>query len=234
MSRIRANEFYGKKTDRELQNDLQLKFCKVHFKRTLYRVARNSEFVPSEKTQEFIESVMRLTFFENGEVDQFMECFLQILHEYTRVGPWLSWHIQPGIATVLFPACKDFTSEATYQKWRTIIPDNTNAAESMCRKFQDMSGKKYMNLIDCIPWTEHFLQSFANDHREASKGVASFYGIYKEKTGKKRNVDLECGNVKQARPSAVRKNHRRITVPLTQLRDYPSVLNLRISGSRER
>ena len=58
--------FLVQKTDREIQNDLQLKFCTVHFKRTLYRVARNSEFVPSEKTEEFIESVLRLTSFKNG------------------------------------------------------------------------------------------------------------------------------------------------------------------------
>jgi hypothetical protein len=178
--------FLVQKTDHELQTSLILKFCKVHFKRTLFRVARNKDFIPSEQSQEFIDAVLRLLSFKYGEVDQFMECFLQILHSYAEIGPWLKWHIQPGIATVLFPACKDFTSEQSYQRWRTHVPDNTNAAESMCRKFQDMSEKKYMNLIDCIPWTEYFLQSFAIDHREASEGVASFYGIYKKKTGKKK------------------------------------------------
>jgi hypothetical protein len=93
------------------------------------------------QSQEFIDAVLRLLSFKYGEVDQFMEYFLQILHEYSNVGPWLSWHIQPRVATVLFPACKDFTSEANYQRWKSHIPDNTNAAESMCRKYQDMSQK---------------------------------------------------------------------------------------------
>ena len=173
--------FAIEKTDYELRTDLDIRYCTVHFKRTLYRVARNSEFIPSSFSGVFVNEVLKLLHFKNGQVEQFMDQFLLILRTFTKVGPWLQWHIQPGIATVLFPACKNFKSDERFRKWEKQVPNNTNAAESMCRKYQDLSGASYMDLCDCIPWTEHFLHSFDTDHYEASKGVAPFYGVFKKK-----------------------------------------------------
>jgi hypothetical protein len=176
------------KTDAELRTDLKIRFCTVHFKRTLYRVARNSEFIPSEHSSSFIKAVEKLLLFKYGQIEQFMELFLTTLRSFANVGPWLQWHIQPGIATVLFPACKDFKSEDCFRQWNQEIPNNTNAAESMCRKFQELSERTHMDLSECIPWTEHFLDSFHTDHSEASKGVTTFYGLFKKKQEKQRTV----------------------------------------------
>jgi hypothetical protein len=167
---------------------LNIRFCTVHFKRTLYRVARNSEFIPSEHSGSFIKAVEKLLLFKYGQIEQFMELFLRTLRSFGNVGPWLQWHIQPGIATILFPACKDFKSEDCFRRWNQEIPNNTNAAESMCRKYQELSDRTHMDLSECIPWTEHFLDSFHTDHSEASKGVTTFYGLFKKKQEKQRTV----------------------------------------------
>jgi hypothetical protein len=144
------NRFSVEKTDYELRTDLNIRYCTVHFKRTLYRVARNTEFIPSSFSGVFVNEVLKLLHFKNGQVEQFMEQFLLILRTFTEVGPWLQWHIQPGIATVLFPACKNFKTDARFRNWDKNVPNNTNAAESMCRKFQDLSAASYMDLCDCI------------------------------------------------------------------------------------
>lgn len=135
-----AYSWHCKKRD-ALQDDIFMRYCLVHFKRTLFRLARESSLIPYSESKHFISSVLQLLNFRIGETDKFFVHFTDLLKRYSRVSKWLQWHIRPGIATILFPACKNFRSRKDYTRWETSLPDNSNAAESMNRTMRPFLGK---------------------------------------------------------------------------------------------
>ena len=70
-----------------------------------------------------------------------------------------------------------------------------------------------MNLCDCIPWMEHFLDSFEQYHKNTSKGVPIYDGQFLKNKGNKhhkKRTDLREHQQEKSKRSrqAAQKDHR--------------------------
>lgn len=196
-------------TVQELRKVLKVRYCEVHFKRSLHRLSRESSLVPPEQQKEFVVQVLRLLQFQFGDIEKFFKHFLEVIRKFTLVGEWLKWHLKPGVATILFPACREFDDHETYQRWSSRVPNNTNAAEAMNGLYQRNWGKSSIGFKDCLDWTKHFLKSFSDDNTRASRGAPMYYGMYKANVTTKKRKRRSVGFTPSKRARAKAANDHR-------------------------
>ena len=109
------------------------RFCLVHFKRSLARVANINDLVPMEKVTDFKERVLGLLDIPIGCCDRFHEMVETLMEDFPRTKKWMNWYLQKDRCKILFPALKQMTDQ-DLKRWDLLL-DNTNPEENFHRQF---------------------------------------------------------------------------------------------------
>ena len=80
--------------------ETMIRFCSVHFKRNLARVARNGRIITNSTESEFKAEVLKQFDFQLGEIDQFLECASSLLGKYPLASGFLLWYLHPNVSTI--------------------------------------------------------------------------------------------------------------------------------------
>ena len=113
-----------------------LRFCYIHYTRSVHKVAKNSDLIPGNKKDMFIELALRLASrsISRSDFDSTVET---IIKDFPSVSPWVRWYQQANKAKIAFPAM----NESSTRRSDDII-DNTNAQESLNRIFNLVTVNK--------------------------------------------------------------------------------------------
>ena len=106
------------------------RYCSVHFKRNLARVANVSKAIPPTSKNEFKELCLNLLDIESFH--DFHDQVLKISRKFPDASSWLAWYLDPDRARILFPSCKNLLNLSA-QEHHTFekMKKDTNAQEGL-------------------------------------------------------------------------------------------------------
>lgn len=103
------------------------KLLREHFRANATRVSRINAVVPPESADQFKSRTLGLL--DVQDATEFLQLASELLNDFPKIGPWLSWWLRPEHASMLFTSHRVMAATT----WESI-PDTTNAEESMHHK----------------------------------------------------------------------------------------------------
>lgn len=143
------------------------RYCEVHFKRNLTRVANVSRAVDPQKKDYFKEKALSLLTIES--MDEFVTAMKELHEEFPFLVSWFLWYLQDDRRKVLFPACKN-PKGRDLVKFNTLKKD-TNAQEGLGGFIQSLAKYKKLGLYYCLRTVFGFITMIDNERELAGCGI---------------------------------------------------------------
>jgi len=172
---------FGKEHTHKANVQKFYKFCRVHFIRSLTRVARNGAVIQPREEKNFKDDVMSLL--DIQDFNEFERAILTFKQRYPRANKWISWYLLPQRAQIMFPACKTITAEDE-TNFRALS-DNTNAQENLGGDFKKTHDKAKISVGQAIEHAYRWCFSFFVDRNLELRGFNTRYSRGKLSSHKK-------------------------------------------------
>ena len=164
--------FPNEKISKQLMEELY-RFCEVHFKRNLNKMASISRAVHPSQKEDFKAKALHLL--RPMTFKTFYERVKELNKSFPNLKSWLLWYLQEDRASILFPACKVLT-KYDVQKFNSLKKD-TNAQEGLGGLLQSLSKYKKMGLYYICNTAFRFISTFDDNLYEAMEGVGCNFGM---------------------------------------------------------
>jgi len=138
-----------------------VRFCVVHYKRSVLRVANLSAFVPPAKKEEFYKTAVRMT--EHGLTLETFDGLEKVLREeYPNLKNWIDWHLHKSRGYLIYPALasRDYSS----------LTNNTNAQESLGGDFKATCEQTKPSIAEATAHVYHYMKLIETDFGYKRKG----------------------------------------------------------------
>ena len=111
-----------------------VKGCLVHWKRSVNKIKQTID--PKHLHQ--FDLLLSTLEHHTTTPEDFLTTANRIRTEFPEIQPWISWWLQPGNGTTIFPALSKMSPELKAQ-----LPDTTNGGESMHWLLYQACGQKF-------------------------------------------------------------------------------------------
>ena len=130
-----------------------LRFCAIHYTRSVHKVSKKSEVIPLNKKHKFIALALRLAS-RTISIEEFDNTAEEIIIHFPGIEPWLRWYQQSNKTNVAFPATCDGNRRSDH------FSDNTNAQESLNRVFNLVAVTPPKSVGDVIAAIATFVEMY--------------------------------------------------------------------------